>query len=140
MGGLTHSADGNFYGTTFGGGSGGGSCSVGCGTVYKVTPSGPVSVVYSFGSDGLCFPQAGVVLDKPGNFYGTTTSGCSSDTGTVVFKLPPGGTATALHVFDGLTSNLGAEPALALDAKSGLFGDTQAGGTNGGGAVYQLKK
>jgi uncharacterized repeat protein (TIGR03803 family) len=38
--------DGNFYGTTSSGG--GGSCTFGCGTIYKITADGAFSVLYSF--------------------------------------------------------------------------------------------
>jgi uncharacterized repeat protein (TIGR03803 family) len=43
---LAHGSDGNFYGTTSAGGD---NCSpYGCGTVFKITPSGTETTLYSF--------------------------------------------------------------------------------------------
>jgi uncharacterized repeat protein (TIGR03803 family) len=84
-GGLVQGSDGNFYGTTyFGGGSS--NCADGCGTVFKITPSGTLTTLYSFaGSDGKN-PYGGLVQGSDGNFYGTTTGGGANDAGTV-FRL-----------------------------------------------------
>ena len=83
--GLTRDAVGNFYGTTTYGETGGGN-----GTVYKLTPDGTFTLLHSFtwGADGA-FPWAGVILDKAGNLYGTTTRGGGSCDCGVVFKITP---------------------------------------------------
>ena len=79
--GLVQGSDGNFYGTTTGGGANNGK-----GTVFKITPSGALTTLYSFaGSDGA-FPQAGLVQGSDGNFYGTTAGGGTDFAGTV-FRL-----------------------------------------------------
>jgi uncharacterized repeat protein (TIGR03803 family) len=71
----------------------------GCGAVFKVTPEGVESVVYSFnGGDGAV--GAGLVLGSDGDFYGTTLSGGTSGSGTV-FKITPSGTETVLYSFMG---------------------------------------
>ena len=72
--GLVQGTDGNFYGTTAGGGSA--NCSNGCGTVFKMTPAGVETVLYSFtgGTDGSS-PFAGLVQGTDGSFYGTTQTG-----------------------------------------------------------------
>jgi uncharacterized repeat protein (TIGR03803 family) len=71
---------GNLYGTTFAGGSY--VCSGGCGTVFKLTPSGTETVLYRFtGGDGAN-PTAGLIADASGNLYGTT-NGSGSGNGTV---------------------------------------------------------
>jgi uncharacterized repeat protein (TIGR03803 family) len=64
--------DGNFYGTTWGGGSAG----YGPGTVFRVTPGGALTTLYSFtgGADGG-FPGAALTLGSDGNFYGTSSHG-----------------------------------------------------------------
>lgn len=73
---------GNLYGTTTDGTSNSGvGCSdptgtVGCGTVFKVDPSGMETILHNFtgGVDGSV-PHGGMVLDAGGNLYGTATSG-----------------------------------------------------------------
>ncbi len=71
---LVQATDGNFYGTTDNGGTGG-SCSGGCGTVFKITPSGTLTTLHSFnGADGAQ-PRAGLVQATDGNFYGDNLRG-----------------------------------------------------------------
>jgi uncharacterized repeat protein (TIGR03803 family) len=85
---------GNLYGTTYGGGDlTTDLCGdYGCGTIFKVTPSGHESVLYGFkGTDGA-LPYTGVFRDRHGNIYGTTGLGgdlqCGGGGGCgVVFKL-----------------------------------------------------
>ena len=74
--GLVMDSSGNLYGTTaYGGGSA--NCTYGCGTVFKLTPGGTESVLWSFGTgiDGQV-PLADLVIDPAtGNLYGTTSGG-----------------------------------------------------------------
>jgi uncharacterized repeat protein (TIGR03803 family) len=82
--GLVQATDGNFYGTTSLGGA-----NVYYGTVFKITPSGALTTLYSFaGTDGAS-PFAGLVQATNGNFYGTTSSGGANGDGTV-FSLSVG--------------------------------------------------
>ncbi len=81
--GLVQATNGNFYGTT----SGGGANSEG--TAYEITPGGTLTLLYSFCSqdypvctDGLN-PRAGLVQATNGNFYGTTVFGGTSNDGTI---------------------------------------------------------
>jgi uncharacterized repeat protein (TIGR03803 family) len=65
---LIRASDGNLYGTTFAGGSNN------YGTVFRLTLSGSLSPLYSFtGNTDGAHPQAGLVQDKSGYLYGTTT-------------------------------------------------------------------
>ena len=74
LAGLVQATDGNFYGSTYEGGSSA-TCTNGCGTVFKITPSGKLTTLHSFdGTDGD-EPTAGLVQDTNGNFYGTTYGG-----------------------------------------------------------------
>jgi uncharacterized repeat protein (TIGR03803 family) len=92
--GLVIDQKGNLYGTTYYGGAndhcdeGGG----GCGGVFKITPKGKETVLYSFCKQNGCTdgadPQAGLVFDQKGNLYGTTQYGGAHNDG-VVFKLTP---------------------------------------------------
>jgi uncharacterized repeat protein (TIGR03803 family) len=131
--GLIQGSDGNFYGTTYTGGS------AGFGTVFKVTPDGTETVLHSFagGGDGAN-PYAGVVQGSDGNFYGTTYAGGDNGLGTV-FRLTPGGTETVLYSFAGGGSD-GANPEAGLiQASDGNFyGMTYRGGSSGLGTVFKL--
>jgi uncharacterized repeat protein (TIGR03803 family) len=77
---LIQATDGNFYGTTPYGGSAG-TCTYyeGCGTIFKITPSGVFTTVYSFCSEVNCpdgfAPYSGLVQGSDGNLYGTTSGG-----------------------------------------------------------------
>jgi uncharacterized repeat protein (TIGR03803 family) len=139
--GLIADAAGNLYGTTeFGGGASG--CSGGCGTVFKVTPSGTETVLHSFtGSDGAS-PVAGLIADAAGNLYGTTelgggTIGCSGGCGTV-FKVTPKGVESVLYSFKGGSDGANPFAALIADAAGNLYGTTFFGGASGKGTVFKL--
>lgn len=145
--GLIEDKAGNFYGTTaMGGGTG---CQqialLGCGTVFKLTPDGTETVLYSFtgkNGDGD-LPLAGLIRDKAGNFFGTTTqgggNGCLAGCG-IVFKLAADGTETVLYAFG--SGSLGAEPFAGLieGAHGRLYGTTYKGGKYGYGTVFRLRK
>src|SRR5450631_3911763 len=133
--GLAIDTAGNLYGTTNVGGASS------AGTVFKVTPSGTETVLYSFkgGTDG-CNPfDAGVVLGKKGVLYGAT-SGCGANAVGTVFKLTRTGAETVLHSFafdgkDGFNPYAG----LVLDKTTGnLYGTTYYGGASAAGTVFEI--
>jgi len=68
-GSLVQTPNGNFYGTTYGGGANG------YGTVFKITSSGVVTTLHSFSSSDGAYPWAGLVRGTDEKFYGTTDSG-----------------------------------------------------------------
>jgi uncharacterized repeat protein (TIGR03803 family) len=91
---VVRDADGNLYGTTYFGGLA--ACDLGCGLVYKISPSGQETVLYDFtgATDGAA--PLGVVLDSAGNLYGVTDAGgkggvpsISGSGAGVVYKLSP---------------------------------------------------
>jgi len=128
--GLVQDTEGNLYGTTFAGGAG--SCSNGCGAVFKVDTAGAETVLYLFtGSpaDGAS-PYAGLVRDTSGNLYGTTAYGGPSDNG-VVFKVNPAGTETLLHTFTGGADGAVPRSPLIMDTAGNLYGMTYNGGIAG---------
>jgi uncharacterized repeat protein (TIGR03803 family) len=89
-------SDGNFYGTTYFGGASSGVVS---GTVFKVTPSGTLTTLYSFtGSPNGANPVAPLIQGSNGNFYGTTYSGGFSPLGTV-FSVSSTGSYSLLSNF-----------------------------------------
>jgi uncharacterized repeat protein (TIGR03803 family) len=126
LGGLIMDAQGNLYGTTSDGGSGGD------GTVFKVTSAGVRTVLHAFtgAPDGLD-PNAALIMDKSGNFYGTTERGGSKGQGTV-FEITPAGAETVLYSFDAAH---GVYPAgaLVMDEKGAFYSTTQEGGSTGCG-------
>jgi uncharacterized repeat protein (TIGR03803 family) len=93
LNGLVQGSDGNFYGTTGAGGTNG------CGTVFKISTNGVLTTLYAFtgGNDGR-YPQAGLVQESDGIFYGTTYSGGMNNGGTV-FKITTNGALTTLYSF-----------------------------------------
>jgi len=132
--GLIMDGAGNLYGTTFAGGAASG------GTVFKLSPTGAESVLYSFngGTTDGDGPRAGLIMDSAGNLYGTTSAGGSSNDGTV-FKLSPAGTETILYSFKGGTSD-GAIPdsGVIADGTGNLYGITGSGGANNRGTVFKI--
>jgi uncharacterized repeat protein (TIGR03803 family) len=140
---LVRDAKGNLYGTTLVGGDStcGGN---GCGTVFKVDPTGKETVLHSFPAtegDGIQ-PYAGLRRDKEGNLYGTTYGGgstaCTFGCGTV-FKIDRNGVYTILYSFTG-TGGDGQWPSSRLigDGTGNFYGTTVGGGTYGYGTVFKL--
>jgi uncharacterized repeat protein (TIGR03803 family) len=131
--GLVRGPDGSLYGTTQYGGA------YGAGTVFKLDASGKETLLYSFtaGSDGAQ-PLAGLVRDKTGKFYGTTSSSgappCNCGT---VFMLDLNGKETVLHSFSGADGEYPLA-GLVLDAQGNLYGTTFYGGASGFGTVFKL--
>jgi len=106
MGSLLLATDGNLYGTTEGGGIG----SFAGGIVYKITPGGALTTVYSFGGGpGGSNPNAGLIQGTDGNFYGTTLYRGDGGSGTA-YQLTPAGTLTVLHSFANDRGNEAAFP------------------------------
>ncbi|MBA3913276.1 MAG: hypothetical protein H0X25_05355 [Acidobacteriales bacterium] len=132
--GLVRDSEGNFYGTTAGGGTNN------QGTVYKFDRrTGALTILHSFGenpSDGV-EPFGGVVADPQGNLYGTTYLGGTSGYGTV-FRLDPSGTVTILHSFTGQEDGKWPYSGVTIDADSNLYGTTIKGGQIGYGAVFEV--
>ena len=108
---LFQAANGAFYGTTPGGGANDSPYPGGAGTIFKITPDGTLTTLYSFCSQisptGYCadgaFPQTGLVQGTDGNFYGTTQAGGVNGDGTL-FKMSPDGALTMLYSFCSLPS------------------------------------
>ena len=146
--GLIQATDGNFYGTTYAGGANTTECGgYGCGTVFRITPSGTLTTVYSFCSQSNCTdgdePYAGLVQAIDGNFYGTTYGGGANGDG-MVFKITPGGTLTTLHSFD-ITDGSYPVAGLVQGTDGNFYGTTEYGGTNttecpgyGCGTVFKI--
>jgi uncharacterized repeat protein (TIGR03803 family) len=134
--GLIQAADGNFYGTTGGG-------AYGSGEVFKITPSGTLSTVYSFCAQSGCSDgdsSSALVQAIDGDFYGTTYRGGANGFGTI-FKITPGGTLTTLHGFCSESGCVdGAAPyAVLMQATNGNpYGTTLSGGAGNHGTLFEV--
>jgi uncharacterized repeat protein (TIGR03803 family) len=131
-GGLVRDKDGNLYGTTFTGGSGG------LGTVFKLSAAGVFSTIFTFPDTAHgSHPNATLTLDTTGDIYGTTQYGGASNHG-IVFSLEPGsGAETVLYSFSGMPD--GAYPQAQLVFKgTDLYGTTTEGGASNNGTVFKL--
>jgi uncharacterized repeat protein (TIGR03803 family) len=111
---------GNLYGISYYGGTFDG------GTVFKVTPSGKLSVLHSF--PYRTFPQGTPVRDSAGNLYGVTELGGAYDFG-FIFKLSPSGKLTVLYNFPS-GAILGVN-SLLRDSAGNLYGYNESIAENG---------
>ena len=139
--GLVQAADGNFYGTTTGGGNG-----TFDGTVFEITSTGSLTTVYKFCTQPNCadgnYPFAGLTEATDGNFYGTTSRGGANGYGTV-FKVTSIGTLTTLYSFcvQSACSENGIFPTAGLvQATDGNFYGTTSDGGNGtpAGTLFKI--
>jgi uncharacterized repeat protein (TIGR03803 family) len=135
--GLVQGSDGNFYGTTVGGGTNN------WGTVFKISAGGTLTTLYSFTgypNDGAG-PRAGLVQGSDGFFYGTTSAGGTNDQGTV-FKIATNGTLTILYSFPGGSgtggTGGGGPNGLVQGSDGFLYGTTGWGGTYNDGTVFKI--
>jgi uncharacterized repeat protein (TIGR03803 family) len=156
LAGLFQAANGDFYGTTvFGGANANRRCNgSSCGTVFKITPTGTLTTIYSFCSQANCTdganPTARLIQATDGNLYGATYYGgthggaCGYLGCGTVFTITPSGGLTTVHSFDGTD---GKQPAGGLiQATNGnLYGTTYEGGANncryvpfGCGTVFKM--
>jgi uncharacterized protein (TIGR03437 family) len=142
QGALVQGADGLFYGAT----STGGPHSDG--TIFKITPTGVLTTLYSFsGTDGM-FPSSGLALGPDGDFYGTAYVGGTNAApgyqfsnslngqGTV-YKIAPSGAFTVLHYFNGADGG-GPFAGLTLGSDGNFYGATTGGGARGEGTVFRI--
>jgi len=144
---LVQATDGNFYGTTVYGGANScifGGTDYGCGTIFKVSPSGTLTTLYSFCSQSDCTdganPSEALVQASNGNLYGTTPNGGAKGDGTV-FEITTTGALTTLHSFcseSGCADGEFSEAALLQATDGNLYGTTVAGGTQGGGTLFKI--
>jgi len=137
---LLQANDGNFYGTTQNGGNT--ACSLGCGTIFKITPNGQLTTFKFNGTNGSQ-PYAGLVQAANGDFYGVTTSGGVNGLGTV-FKFTPKGGLTTLYSF---AADTGYSPlgGLVLASDGNFYGTASSGGAatgqcspSGCGTIFKI--
>ena len=152
--GLVLGTDGKFYGTTQRGGVG----NYPVGTIFKISPGGGFTSLYSFCSvSDLCpdgqVPYGTLAQGNDGNFYGTTSEGanywdsCAGFGGGcgTAYKISSSGTFTTTHVFNG-TEGAQSEAGLVLGTDGNFYGTTTQGGSgtncypyfHGCGTVFRI--
>ena len=131
---LVQGRDGNFYGTTTGGGANGN------GTVFKLTPIGVLTVLYSFAAvpSNVGGPSSALIQGSDGNFYGTTSNGGTYNLGTF-YQITPVGIETVIHSFSGILGD-GSKPnaAVVQGADGNFYGTTSSAGAANGGTVFKV--
>jgi uncharacterized repeat protein (TIGR03803 family) len=136
---LILGSDGNLYGTTITGG-------LGYGTVFRMSATGAIKIIYSFDYTHGYYPYGPVVQGTDGFLYGTASGGGSgAHGGGVVFKVSTGGAITVLHEFDTTSTTDGYQPIAGLVAATdGNFYGATSQGVSGGsvpyGALFKITK
>ena len=135
--GIIPDGSGNLYGTTAFGGE------YGHGTIFKVNAiTGAETILHSFagGADGAN-PNAGLIQDAAGNFYGTTQyggQGCDSRGCGTVFELSTTGQESILYRFSDVPDGASPLGGVALDSSGNIYGTTWVGGVYSMGTVFSL--
>jgi uncharacterized repeat protein (TIGR03803 family) len=137
---LIQGSDGNFYGTTYRGGLAqcdpGAATSdpflIGCGTVFKISPTGEETVLHLFAAAPADGTDPNLLIQgSDGNFYGTTDGGGGNNAGTV-FKLTPQGVETVLYSFAGPPDGAAPIGQLIQGSDGNFYGVTYDGGVGTG--------
>jgi uncharacterized repeat protein (TIGR03803 family) len=133
---LAEGLDGDLYGASQSGGTNDGAS--GNGTIFKITPGGTFSLLYTFtnGADGNS-PNGGLTPDASGNFYGTTASGGAFGNGTA-FELTQAGSFKVLYAFTGGQDGSTPGSILVLGGDGNFYGTTLFSGPSLGGTAFQM--
>ena len=132
---LVQGIDGELYGTATNGGA------HGYGTVFKISPSGTLTTLWSFCKETNCpdgaYPQAGLTLVIGGDLYGTTYRGGAHGYGEV-FKITPAGALTVVSSFCSLSGCAdGYYPTEGVAMIQGTDGNLY-GSVSGNGGIFRL--
>jgi uncharacterized repeat protein (TIGR03803 family) len=122
--GVTLGPDGNFYGTTSGGGD------YNDGTIFRLSPQGLLTTLVSFNGTNGHYPTGALTLGLDGNLYGTTSEGGTNGNGNgwgTVFRMTLNGELTTLASFN-FTNGQGPQAGLTLGSDGNFYGTTIFGG------------
>ncbi len=139
---LIQAADGNLYGETFDGGYDSRHCYGGCGTIYRMTPDGTVTLIYEFKQTfwwDSAVPEGGLLQGTDGNLYGVSAAGGGQKPYGTIYMMSTGGAETILDYLD-YSSREGHNPSNPfMQHTNGKFYSTMLdGGVHGAGTVYSL--
>ena len=131
---LVLGTDGNFYGTAQGGPASNG-CPHGCGSIFKITPSGTFTTIHNL-AFGEGVNPGPLMRASNGVLYGTALTGGRDNSGSI-FSISSGGTLTLLHSF---TIGDGAEPQapLMLASDGNFYEPAGEGGAYSFGSVIKM--
>ena len=132
---LVEGSDGNFYGTTAGGGSSGN------GTIFKMSPAG--DLLNSFpvsGGPNISFPNAPLVLGTDGAFYSTSYNSGGGLASGAVYQFSAAGVVTVLHGFNDTPDGNIPNGGLVLGSDGNFYGTTEYGGTSHLGTAYRISQ
>ena len=138
-GGLIADANGDLFGTTYGGGNG----FLGAGTVFEVAKTGTgyasaPTVLANFGAtDAGSYPVGDLVADREGDLIGTGSGTAGQGSVFEIAKTASGYASTATSLASFSNVSLGG---LTVDANGDLFGATSSGGASGEGMVFEIAK
>ena len=149
---LTLAGNGDLYGVTSQGGVSSNCTTLfGCGTLFKITPAGAFTTLYTFCSQVNCAdgsePFTQLVLTSNGDLYGTTQYGGANpaiefpgSTAGTIFKITPSGTLTTLYNFCSLTDCADGElpDGILQSANGDFYGATGYGGANKQGTFFKF--
>jgi uncharacterized repeat protein (TIGR03803 family) len=131
---LTLGRDDYFYGVTYYGGANNNS-----GTLFRMTPAGRLTTLYSFDNTHGSNPTAALAEDSAGNFYGTTEFVGGLGGEGAVFKYSAAGTVTVVYKFiDGGPGGVFPDGGVIVAPNGALYGTCLAGGPKGAGTVFAL--
>ena len=138
---LIADAQGNMYGSTTSGGTGGG------GTVFEMSPDGQGGWIHTtlvelpgYNDHPGGGPQDALTMDSAGNLYGTAILNGAFHKGNI-FKLTNNGgswTYTSLHDFSGGSDGSLPFSNVVIDAQGNLYGTAAQGGANSQGVVWKI--
>ena len=129
---VVQGADGNFYGSAQYGPEFPANIFSGYGSVFKITPSGTLTTLYSFTGGANNGNPWGVIQGQDGNLYGMTSAGTPNS----VFKVTPAGQRSTMYVLDGTngTDTVG----LVASTDGSVYGTTKNGGIPQAGNIFRI--
>ena len=129
---IIQGADGNFYGSTLCGPESPANVFTGYGKVFKVTPAGAMTTLFSFtgGNDGG--NPSKVIQGADGNLYGIATF----PTIGTVFKVTPAGVRNTVYRFE--ATNGSGSPGLTASTDGNVYGTTPDGGIPAAGSIFGI--